>query len=59
MENRSTLARHLLDIIEVCSDRLHDLNHLPEHQIEITTEDIDKAYQSLSNLNNIFVEIPL
>lgn len=59
MENRSTLAKHLLDIIEVCSDRLYDINHLPEEQINITTEDIEKVSQILNTLNYVSVEIPL
>lgn len=59
MENRSTLSKHLLDIIEVCSDRLYDINHLPEEQINITTEDIEKVSQILNTLNYVSVEIPL
>lgn len=58
MEKRTRLARYLLHIIEICTDRLHAINNLPEEQSEITEADIKVAEQALSSLNNISIEVP-
>lgn len=58
MEKRTRLARYLLHVIEVCTDKLQAMNNLPQEHSEITEADIKVAMQAMSSLDNISIVVP-